>query len=230
MPACDFKMTNPPWLRLHWRVGTLGRMSCGPGPRHTPWLHPGSGLGRDRPDHELRHAVLSFGKKSPCPEPARSAAYFVRVLIKGVTGGASTPLRGQKPSFVLSVTHMMKLFGNLEWYYISPGSNEAVTTSLMNLSPPFNNVAIYRLGLYWIDCRSCTKAHSVSAMKLQRDSSADQNHSVQLHIIKYYNLLCFSWLHSLLNWKANGILLHLWNFLRSESWSCEVQAFSSLTD
>ena len=65
-----------------------------------------------------------------------------------MTGGASTLLHGQKPSFVLNVTHMLKLFGNLEWYYISPSSNEAVTTSLMNLSQSFNNAAIYRLGLY----------------------------------------------------------------------------------
>lgn len=61
---------------------------------------------------------------------------------------------------------MLKLFGNLEWYCISPGSSEAVTTALMNLSQSFNNAAIYRLSLYWIDCRSCTKAHSVSAVKL----------------------------------------------------------------
>jgi len=48
---------------------------------------------------------------------------------------------------MLHVIHVLKLLGNLEWYYISPGSNEAVTTALMSLSQSFNNAAIYRLGL-----------------------------------------------------------------------------------
>lgn len=87
-------------------------------------------------------------------------------VIERMAGGAPPLLHGQKPSFVLIVTHMLKVVGNLEWHYISPGSDKAVTTSLMNLSQSFNNAAIYRLGLYWIDCRSCTKARSVSAMKL----------------------------------------------------------------
>lgn len=65
-----------------------------------------------------------------------------------MNGEASILLHGPKPSLVLSVPHMLKLPGNLEWYYISPGLNEAVTTSLMNLSQSFNNAAIYRLSLY----------------------------------------------------------------------------------
>lgn len=248
-PACKFDHVRSPtdfsqWLPiesakcfclrmiLKWLISLaapalagrcIGRMSCGSGPQQTPRLRPASALGQDRCDHKFPHAVLS----SLCPEPARSALGFVRVRSRADWGharGALLLLHGQKPSFVLSLNHMLKLFGKLEWYYISPGSKETFTTSLMNLSQSFNNAAIYRLE-YWIDCRSCTKAHSVSAMKLQRDIRADWNHSVWLHTFKYYNL-CFAWLDSLLNWKVNGILTHLYNFLKNECF-CKVQEFSS---
>lgn len=62
-------------------------------------------------------------------------------------------------------------FGNLEWYYISPGSKETFRTSLINVSQSFNNAAIYRLDLYWIGCRSCTKAQCFS------NEAAEKHHS-----------------------------------------------------
>lgn len=58
-----------------------------PVPSRRPWLHPGSGLGRGWRDHEVpRAVVLLLGKKSPWPELARSAAYFVRIRSRGDGG------------------------------------------------------------------------------------------------------------------------------------------------
>lgn len=180
-------------------------MSCGPAlSTHSPacvLALPGT-----RPEWPWAPTRWAF---IPVPRASSRAGVLWEstARLMGDAGGPSLLLQGQKPSFVLSPTHMLKLFGNLQGYCTGPGSKETFTTSLMNLSQSFNNAAIYRPGLYWIDCRSCTKAHSVSAMKLQRDIRADWNHSVWLHTIKYYNLY-FAWLDSLLNWKVNGILTH----------------------
>lgn len=227
-PACKFNHVGSPtdfrqWLpiesakhlclRVIWRwlislavpalAGMcIGRMSCGPDPQQTPWLCPASGLGQDRCDHEFSHTVHAQSQQEVHCAVWESAA--------GLTGGcsrwASLLLHGQKPSFMLSLTHMLKL-----WWFGVVLYQPWLEGDFHNFSnePPqsFNNAAIYRLSLCWINCRSCTKAHSVSAMKLQRNIRADWNHSVWLHIIKYN--LCFAWLDSLLNWKVNGILTHL---------------------
>lgn len=176
LPVCDFKVTNLPGCARWW-----GGASAGCPAALAPSRRPGcilplvwdKILGTTRSHTLCSRPCVHSQQEVHCAlwEPAAE-------LTGACSRGASLLLHGQNPSFVLSLTHMLKLVGNLEWYYISPGSKETFTTSLMNLSQSFNNAAIYRQGLYWIDSRSCTKAHSVSAMKLRRNIRADWNHSV----------------------------------------------------